>query len=194
MPFIVETIVTTENAAGEVHIAPLGLIADGSHWIIAPFKPSRTLDNLLSTGRAIANHTDDVRVFAGCVTGRRSWPLRRATNGAGAVLASAIAHWELQVDRFEDDAKRPRFYCNLEAAISHAAWGGFNRAQAAVIEAAVLVTRLGMLPADKIEGEIAYLKIAIDKTAGPRELEAWGWLMEKVEAWRQGDPSASRKA
>lgn len=194
MPFIVETIVTTENVAGEVHIAPLGLIADGSHWIIAPFKPSRTLDNLLSCGRAVASHTDDVRVFAGCVTGRRCWPLRRATNGAGAALASAIAHWELKVDRFEDDAKRPRFYCNLEATISHAAWGGFNRAQAAVIEAAVLVTRLGMLPADKIEGEIAYLKIAIDKTAGPRELEAWGWLMEKVEAWRRGDPSATRKA
>lgn len=193
MPFIVETIVTTANAAGEVHIAPLGLIADGRHWIIAPFKPSRTLDNLASTGRAIANHTDDVRVFAGCVTGRRSWPLRPGKDGEVPVLASAIAHWALRVERFEDDAKRPRFYCNLEAATPHAAWGGYNRAQAAVIEAAVLVTRLGMLPADKIDSEIAYLEIAIDKTAGPRELEAWGWLMEKVMAWRRGDPSVTRK-
>ncbi len=29
MPLIVETIVTTMSATGEVHVAPLGLIADG---------------------------------------------------------------------------------------------------------------------------------------------------------------------
>jgi hypothetical protein len=46
MPRIVETIVTTTNAKGEAHIAPLGLIEDGENWIVAPFRPSRTLDNL----------------------------------------------------------------------------------------------------------------------------------------------------
>jgi hypothetical protein len=30
-----------------------------------------------------------------------------------------------------------------------------------------------------------YLEIAISKTAGPREEEAWGWLMAKVDAWRE---------
>jgi len=38
-----------------------------------------------------------------------------------------------------------------------------------------------MLPAEKIQQEIDYLKIAIDKTAGDNELEAWGWLMDKIE-------------
>jgi hypothetical protein len=28
---------------------------------------------------------------------------------------------------------------------------------------------------------MAYLQIAIDKTAGPEEAEAWSWLAEKVE-------------
>ena len=46
MPRIVETIVTTTNVKGEAHIAPLGLIEDGENWIIAPFRPSTTLDNL----------------------------------------------------------------------------------------------------------------------------------------------------
>ena len=41
MPRIVETIVTTVDGSGAVHIAPLGLIEDGDGWIIAPFKPSR---------------------------------------------------------------------------------------------------------------------------------------------------------
>jgi hypothetical protein len=39
-----------------------------------------------------------------------------------------------------------------------------------------------MLPRDRIERELAYLRSAVEKTAGPREAEAWSWLTEKVEA------------
>jgi hypothetical protein len=39
-----------------------------------------------------------------------------------------------------------------------------------------------MLPWEKIEAEVKYLQIAIDKTAGPAEREAWRWLMERIEA------------
>ncbi len=53
----------------------------------------------------------------------------------------------------------------------------------AVLECAILLTRLHMLPRDKIEREIAYLAIAIEKTAGPEEREAWSWLMQKREAF-----------
>ena len=53
-------------------------------------------------------------------------------------------------------------------------------ARAAVLELAILVSRLNMLPREKIDAEIAYLSIAIEKTAGPEEKEAWGWLMQKV--------------
>jgi hypothetical protein len=60
-----------------------------------------------------------------------------------------------------------------------------NRAKAAVVEAAILASRLHMLPQEKIDAELAYLQIAIDKTAGPEEREAWGWLMEKIAAHRQ---------
>ena len=194
MPFIVETIVTTRSLDGDVHIAPLGLIQDGQSWIIAPFKPSRTLDNLLVSGVAIANHTDDVRLFAGCVTGRSDWPLKRAERGDGAVLEAAASHWELKVDSVEDDDMRPRFRCRVVHEANHRVWAGYNRAQAAVIEAAVLATRLKMLPPEKVETELAYHQIAISKTAGPREEEAWGWLMEKFDAWRAGDPNAAAKA
>ena len=63
---------------------------------------------------------------------------------------------------------------------THAPFTGFNRAKAAVLELAILVSRLGMLPREKIEAEIAYLTIAIEKTAGEEEREAWGWLMQRV--------------
>jgi hypothetical protein len=68
----------------------------------------------------------------------------------------------------------------------HAPFTGFNRAKGAVLELAILVSRLSMLPREKIEAEIAYLSIAIEKTAGPDEREAWGWLMGKVEGYFVG--------
>jgi hypothetical protein len=185
MPHIVETIVTTKNAKGEVHIAPLGLIAEGANWVLAPFRPSRTLDNLREVPFAVASHTDDVRVFAGSLTGRKDWATRSAEKVDGAVLENAVSHWELAVDRVTEDDLRPRFSCRLVHAASHRPWGGFNRAQAAVLECAVLVSRLKMLPVDKIEAELKYLEIAVSKTAGEREQEAWGWLMERIAAWRK---------
>lgn len=185
MPKIVETIVTTANRAGEVHIAPLGLIEDGERWVIAPFKPSRTLDNLREYPFAVASHTDDVRVFAGSLSGRKEWPtVPVGGSHTGVRLSDAVSHWELAVDEVIEDEVRPRFACRLVRDVSHRPWAGYNRAQAAVIECAVLVSRLNMLPADKIDAELKYLEIAISKTAGARELEAWGWLMERIEKHR----------
>jgi hypothetical protein len=182
MPLIRETIVTTVSADGRAHIAPLGLIAEGERWIIAPFRPSTTLDNLLAVPFATASHTDDVRVFAGCLTGRHDWPTVPADEVPVPRLAQALSHTELAVEEVRDDPQRPRLLCRVVRAVAHAPCPGFNRAQAAVLEAAILVSRLAMLPRDKVEREIAYLQIAVDKTAGPREREAWNWLMTKVTA------------
>jgi uncharacterized protein len=182
MPMIRETIFTTIDKASKVQVAPLGLIADGDYWIAAPFKPSITLDNLRAVPYAAASHVDDVRVFAGCLTGRRDWPLQRCLDTPAPRIAAALAHWELKVASVEDDDVRPRFRLKVLREESHAPFRGFNRAKAAVIEAAILVSRLDRLPREKIESELAYLKIAIDKTAGPEELEAWDWLIEKIAA------------
>jgi hypothetical protein len=181
MPMIRECIVTTLNEEGKVHIAPLGLIAEEGGWIIAPFKPSTTLDNLRVNPYAVANFTDDVSIFAGCLTGNRDWPTREASRVPGRVLDGALAHAELKVDEIEEDEQRPRFHCKIVYEASHAPFQGFNRAQAAVIETAILASRLHMLPREKIERELAYLQIAVEKTAGPREHEAWRLLVEKIE-------------
>lgn len=182
MPLIRETIVSTVDRDGRVHLAPLGLIADGADWIAAPFRPSTTLDNLQAVPHAVASHCDDVRVFAGCLTGRRDWPMA-ATAGPVPRLADALAHLELDVVAVTEEPLRPRFRMRVARSVAHRPAAGFNRAQAAVIEAAILTSRLHMLPRDKVEGEIAYLSIAVAKTAGPREQEAWDWLMEKVAAF-----------
>ena len=76
---------------------------------------------------------------------------------------------------------RPRFVCRVAHHASHAPFQGFNRAQAAVIEGAVLVSRLHMLARAEVEAELARLEITIGKTAGPAEVEAWTWLKDKAE-------------
>ncbi len=182
MPLIRETIVTTAGPTGVVHMAPLGLIADGTGWIVAPFHPSKTLDNLRDVPFAVANYSDDVRIFAGCLTGRHQWPTVASEEIPVQRLAGALAHAELAVDYVTEDETRPRFHCRVLRVVTHAPFLGFNRAQAAVIEAAILVSRLDMLPRNKIEQEIAYLQIAVGKTAGAAEQEAWQWLMERIAA------------
>lgn len=181
MPMIREIILTTTGSDG-VHLAPLGLIADGEEWIIAPFYPSRTLDNLRAVPFAVANYTDDVRIFAGCLTGRHQWPTVKSDRIPVQRLAGALAHAELAVDRVTEDKERPRFHCRVLHVATHAPFRGFNRAQAAVIEAAILVSRLDMLPREKIEREIAYLQVAVGKTAGAAEQQAWQWLMDRIAA------------
>lgn len=190
MPMIRETILTTVDRDGGVHLAPIGIIAEGEGWIIAPFRPSMTLDNLAAVPFAVANHTDDVRIFAGCLTGRSAWPTTAAENVPVPRLAGALAHAELAVVGVTEHEQRPRFHCAVVHRRSHAPFEGFNRAKAAVVEAAILVSRLHLLPRAKVEAEVAHLAIAVEKTAGAEETEAWAWLMEAVRAHYARDPAS----
>jgi hypothetical protein len=179
-----ESIITTLSAHGEPHIVPIGVIWREGLPILAPFLPSRTLENLREHPYAVINHTDDVRVFAGGVTGRREWPVRPAQMIRGVILESALSHQEIEVVRVEDDPVRPRFHCRVVHEAADAAFRGFNRAQAAVIEGAILISRLELLPLEKLEREMAYLAIAVEKTAGPIEREAWEWLTARFQEFR----------
>ena len=181
---IQETIVTTQNSLGIAHIAPMGVHINADEIIILPFRPSTTLNNLLESKTAVLNYCDDVRVFAGCLTGRRDWPLKVAEKVKGQVLDCALAHTELELLHIEDDATRPRLFCKAIHAVNHAPFKGFNRAQYSVLEAAILISRLERLPIEKIESEIEYLRIGLEKTAGEREMEAWGWLMSVIEKYK----------
>lgn len=191
---IYETVVTTLSGHGTVHIAPMGVRFDGEHVILMPFRPAVTYDNIVATRCAVVNFTTDVRVFAGCVTGRRDWPTLPATEVPCVRLAGALAHAELRLANSSDDPLRPVLTMQRVADTTHGAFTGFNRAQAAVIEGAVLVSRLHLLPREKIETEIAYLKIAIDKTAGPDEHEAWQWLTQAIAAHYERDQPAHLRA
>jgi hypothetical protein len=193
---IYETVVSTVAPDGTPHVAPMGVryrrTETGNDVILMPFKPSTTLANIVASRHAVLNIVTDTRVFAGSVTGRRSWPVQPAERIAGVRLACALNHVELELAELQDDAQRPVLRMARVFEASHAPYIGFNRAQAAVIEGAVLVSRLQMLPAAKVDAEMKYLQIAIDKTAGPEEREAWGWLTDAVARHRAAAPAAAQ--
>ena len=90
MPFILETIVTTLSPDGSLHLVPFGLIQDGDDWILAPFRPSPTIANLEASPYFAASSPSDVRVIAGCVTGRRDWPVVDCDRIPGRRLADSF--------------------------------------------------------------------------------------------------------
>ena len=130
---IVETIISTRGE-GRAQIAPMGIRRQDELVVVAPFRPSTTLDSLVRAGCAVINFTDDVRVFAGCLTGRYDWPTVAAERVACNRLVAALAHEELELVRLEEDRDRPRLFFRTIARFTHAPFAGFNRAQAAVIE------------------------------------------------------------
>ncbi|MEQ8662922.1 MAG: DUF447 family protein, partial [Gammaproteobacteria bacterium] len=118
----------------------------------------------------------------GCLTGRRAWPVVATTRVPGWRLADSLTHLELAVVAAQADDARPRFRLAVLVEQSHRPYRGFNRAQAAVVEAAILVSRLDFIEPAKLASEMAYLHIAVSKTAGDAERVAWRWLIEAIAA------------
>ncbi len=187
---IYECVVTSVSPEGKPHVAPMGVRYRPGVVVLMPFVPSTTLSNIVAVRHAVLNIVLDTRVFAGCVTGRKDWPALAAERVPGVRLAAALSHVELRLESISDDPQRPVLQMARVHEVQHAPFVGFNRAQAAVIEGAVLVSRLHMLKPEKIASEMAYLQIAIDKTAGPEEHEAWDWLQEAV-ARHRATPNAA---
>jgi uncharacterized protein len=177
---IFETIIITVDANKNPHVTPFGVQYENNHVIIAPYKPSTTLNNILASKFAVMNTTDDVRVFAGALTGRCNWPLMPVHDNNSYRLSNCLAHTVLELIDVREDETRSQLVMKPIISENNQSFQGFNRAQAAVVELSILVSRLHLLPKEKVLAEMVYLQIAIDKTAGEREIEAWNWLSEKV--------------
>ena len=182
-----EVIVTTISNEGIVHIAPMGIRFIDKQVVISPFKPSTTLNNITENNIATINFIDDVRVFAGIVSRyKKDWELSARTDlEIVPNLTLTNTFYNVVVNEYQEDDKRPNIICDIKNSAVIKPFLGFNRAQFSVIEAAVLLSRLGMISMEKIDREIEYLKIGIDKTAGPHELEAWGWIQDKILSYKK---------
>jgi hypothetical protein len=179
-PMIVETIVTTLDRSGAVNCAPMGVEWENDVLVLKPFLETATYRNVVETGTAVVNLTDDVRLFARCAISNPQYPTIPATIVNGAVLADCCSWRELEVRRI--DASPPR--SRIEMAVVYRGirreFIGFNRACHAVIEAAIYATRLHILSRGFVESELVRLQEIVEKTAGTREREAMEIITDHV--------------
>ena len=179
---IIETIVTTTSQDGRVNCAPMGVEWGAAAIILKPFLATATYHNLMSTRAAVVNLTDDALLFAQAAISNPVFATVPAHVTRGVVLADCCSWREVEVRAVDSSPPRAR----IETAIVHSGtrreFIGFNRAKHAVLEAAIYATRLHLLPRPFIDGEMARLQVIVDKTAGPRELEAMALLADHVRS------------
>jgi uncharacterized protein len=179
---ILETIITTVARDGAVNVAPMGVEWGDEAIVLKPFLETVTYRNVLATGAAVVNIVDDVRVFARGAISNPTYSTVAAVAVRGVVLAECCAWREVAVRSIDSTPPRSR----IETAVVHRGtrreFLGFNRARHAVIEAAIYVTRLHLLPREFIDSELARLQVIVDKTAGADEREAMALLTEHVRS------------
>jgi hypothetical protein len=128
--------------------------------------------------------TDDALLLARVVTGTLGAPpaSRPATAVRGWVLDEACRAYEFKVVAADTSQERLRLEALVVAVHEGRPFLGFNRARHAVVEGAILVTRLHLLGADEVRRQLRELAVIVGKTGGPREHEAFRLLEEKVAA------------
>lgn len=201
--------------AGRANVAPMGPIVDAgmSRLIFRPFETSTTYQNLAATGEGVFHVVDDALLIArgaigkvaavaadgladGRSPGAAAGSEREAGRGlvtaasrvTGVVLTGACRYYEVRVASMAMEG--PRSW--IEADVVHAGvlrdFFGFNRATHAVIEAAILATRLHLTGAAPVLAELDRLDVTVAKTGGPEEHQAMRELRAYVAA------SAAREA
>ena len=189
---IIEGIVTTTAPDGRLHVAAMGPWIDDAErasgrvtrLTLRPFATSHTAGNLARVPSGVFHLTDDALLLARIVAGRLEGEpeSRPADRVPGRVLVDACTAWEFAVERVDDSG--PRIECAARVVATHHGrpFIGFNRAAHAVVEAAILVTRLHLLDRDDIRRRLADLRVLVEKTGGPREHEAFSLLVARVDA------------
>ena len=181
---ILESLVTTLDAGGGPHLAPMGprVSPDWSRFTLRPFPTSQTYSNLIRHGEGVIHITDDALLLATAAIGavNEMPPVRAAERVRGFVLADCCRYFEFIVKSIDASGER----VTIEAEVVHSGrgrdWFGFNRAKHAVIEAAILATRLHLLPLAEVAAEFAKLRVIVNKTGGPDEHAAMDMLEAKL--------------
>ncbi|HMP05345.1 MAG TPA: DUF447 family protein, partial [Lacipirellulaceae bacterium] len=159
---VLEGLVTTLNADGSVHLAPMGPLvgADQDRLWLRPYATSTTYGNLCRTPAGVFHVTDDVELLARAALGAIDDPpaTRPAGRVPGAILVDACRWYAFQVESVDDSQPRTEIVARVVDRGLQREFFGFNRAKHAVVEAAILATRLDLLPRDQILAELARLE------------------------------------
>lgn len=162
-----------------LNIAPMGPTVDESmRWLILrPFKTSTTYRNLKTTGEGVFHVTDDVLLLARAALGKvlteADAPTRPARVVRGLVLTGACRYYEVRVTDLDDRDDRTTVRTEVVATGRLRDFWGLNRAMHAVLEAAILATRVHLTGCEAVLAEMRRLEPLVEKTGAERERMAF---------------------
>ena len=187
---ILESIVTTTNVDGSPNISPMGpritlprsaqTDTSFTRFELRPFDTSSTFANLKRHRQGVLHVDDNVELFARAAVSKIETAdlptLTKAEKIDGHIIQSACRAYEFEVESIDESGPRMSLMCEVVKVHRLRDFFGFNRAKHAVIEAAILATRIDFLPANEIQEQFQWLKLIVEKTAGPAEANAFNYL------------------
>ncbi len=181
---IVEGIVTSIDLHGSLNVAPMGPVVTGNfeRLLLRPFQLSTTFNNLSATRCGVFHIVDQVDVIAQAAIGRlRELPdVEPAAVVDGYVLKDCCRWFEFTVDSVDASEARSQMPSTIVHRGERRPFWGFNRARHAILETAILATRLHLLPREEILTTIRFLQPAVEKTGDEKELAAFRMLHEFI--------------
>lgn len=178
---IIETIFSTLDPEGHPNFAPMGVEWGDQEMIVRPFRNTHTYRYLMDAGYGVANVTDDVLLFVQSAFSDVSIPCFPARQVPGVVLSAACFWRELAViDEKEGNTERAEIRCRVVGRGWQRDFLGFNRGRNAVIEAAIMATRLHQRPIEQMWAELERSQEMVRKTGGAREQQALDYVVDWV--------------
>lgn len=186
---ILEGLVTTTDADGRPHLAPMGptVNADFTRLLLRPFPTSQTGRNLLRHGEGVFHITDDAALIARSAAGLlKDVPAtREAVKVRGFVLLDCCRSYEFVVRSIDTSQTRFELDAEVVASAVHREFVGFNRARHALLEAAIVATRFHLIPETEIAAEFDKFGTIIAKTGDAAEILALAELREAHARFRE---------
>jgi hypothetical protein len=196
---IIETLVTTVDADGKPNVAPMGPVVPDDDPIrfrtftLRPFKSSETYRNLKARPFGVLHVCDDPAQFIDALLGEPAGvgSLTFASNDDSQNrdrdrefaprLADCCRFHRFRVTRFRDSTERTELTAEAVEYAEVRPFIAFNRARHAMIEAAILESRVGILDDEVIHSELVRLSAPVEKTGGQRERALFDRLVAAIE-------------
>jgi hypothetical protein len=150
--------------------------------VLRPFKTSRSYANLIESKSGVFHITDDVNLIARAAVGSiKPLPEMVPIIDTDAQRLRDTCRWFLlELVSIEQEGERATLNLDIHKMGRVRDFTGFNRAKHAVIEAAILATRVGILPDSEITSQMEMLRSWVDKTGGVSEHDAYSFLQQFI--------------
>lgn len=184
---IIEGLVTSRDSAGCVNCAAMGArVVDDAAWcagaatelVLRPYRESQTYRNLISCETAVFHVTDDVEMLTRVVLKQADVTrcLCTVDDVDVPILVDACRWYALRVQAADTTRQPAHVTCRVVRTGRQRAFAGLNRAMLAVVELAILATRIEYQHMTDWQEQVERLAPLVTKTGGDREQRAFALL------------------